>query len=76
MVRSYDVGCSNVLNSEKLIILTIAVFKSFWVLDGNFASNVRTTRRNKSIFWKTKSVPCLRKCRQDLRNKYLCFMFV
>ena len=32
--------------------LTIAVFKSFWVLDGNFASNVSTTRRNKSTFLK------------------------
>ena len=49
MVRPNDVGCSNVLNREKLIIF-IAVFKSFWVLDGNFASNVSTTRRNKGTF--------------------------
>ena len=50
MVRPYDVGCSNVLNRESSLSLTIAVFKSFWVPDGNFASNVSTTRRNKSTF--------------------------
>ena len=50
MVRPYDVHCSNVLNRESSLSLPIAVFKSFWVLDGNFASNVSTTRRNKSTF--------------------------
>ena len=35
--------------------LTIAVFESFWVLDGNFASNVSTTRRNKSTFKRRKA---------------------
>ena len=49
MVKPYDVGCSNVLNREKLIIFDYSC-KSFWVLDGNFASNVSTTRRNMSTF--------------------------